>query len=196
MPISRAGRPAPNKRRAQQRLRTAPRPGARQRGFAYALVLVALVLVGIFAGVANLRTSRIVQADREAELLFRGQAYRKAIASYHAVAGRYPRSLRELLKDPRLAQRSHLRTLYPDPMAEMAERAAEDGGWRLVRAPDGGIAGVASRSPQAPLKQVDFPAGLEKFEGARRYDEWVFEYAPRPAAGNRPSAPAALLHPR
>lgn len=60
----------------------------------------------------------------------------------------------------------------------------------------GGIAGVASRSPQAPLKQVDFPVGLEKFEGARRYDEWVFEYAPRPAAGNRPSAPAALLHPR
>lgn len=181
MPTSPAGRRPPNKG---------------QRGFAYALVLVAIVLVGIFAGVADQRTTRILQADREAELLFRGQAYRQAIARYHTVAGRYPRSLRDLLKDPRLAQRTHLRTLYPDPMAEPAERAAEDGGWRLIRAPDGGIAGVASKSRQAPLKQANFALGLERFEGAQRYDEWVFDYTARPAAGVRPPTPSSMLHPR
>ena len=62
------------------------------------MVLVAIVLVGIFAGVANIATSRIVQAEREEELLFRGMAYRNAIQRYYAVAKRYPRSLEELLK--------------------------------------------------------------------------------------------------
>lgn len=163
-----------------------PNSLARQRGFTYAMVLVAVVLVGLVAGVANLTTTRIMQADREAELLFRGQAYRNAIARYHALAGRYPRSLQDLLKDPRLAQRTHLRTLYPDPMAEPAERAAPDGGWRLLRAADGGVAGVASKSTRTPLKQAHFAPGLEKFEGAQRYTDWVFEHAARP---NPPAIP-------
>lgn len=179
MPTSPAGRRPPNKR---------------QGGFAYALVLVAIVLVGIFAGVANHTTTRLMQADREAELLFRGQAYRDAIARYHAVAGRYPRALRDLLKDPRLAQRTHLRTAYADPMAEPSERAAEDGGWRLVRAPDGGIAGVASKSRQEPLKKANFPLGLEKFEGAQRYEEWVFDYLPQPSAAARPAISVQKSH--
>ncbi|MGJ4748980.1 type II secretion system protein, partial [Leptospira sp. SA-E8] len=68
------------------------------------MLLVALVLIGIFAGVASRVTARIVQSDREAELLFRGQAYRAAIASYQAVDGSYPRSLGNLPKDPRSSQ--------------------------------------------------------------------------------------------
>lgn len=157
------------------------------------MVLVAIVLVGIFAGVANLTTTRIMQADREAELLFRGQAYRDAIARYYAVAGYYPRSLRDLLKDPRLAQRTHLRTLYADPMAEPAERAAEGGGWRVLRASDGGIAGVASKNRQVPLKRANFPPGLDKCEGAQSYEEWVFEYQARPASVKKPVSPLKVL---
>jgi len=170
-----------------------PNSLARQRGFTYAMVLVAVVLVGLFAGVANLTTSRVMQADREAELLFRGQAYRNAIARYHALAGRYPRSLQDLLKDPRLTQRTHLRALYPDPMAEPAERAAQGGGWRVLRAPDGGIAGVASKSRQEPLKKANFPPGLDKFEGARTYEEWHFEYTPRVPGPTQAVSAAAVL---
>ena len=169
-----------------------PNSRARQRGFTYAMVLVAIVLVGLFAGLANLTTTRIVQADREAELLFRGQAYRNAIARYHALAGRYPRTLQDLLQDPRLAQRTHLRALYPDPMAEPAERALE-GGWRLLRARDGGIAGVASKSRQEPLKKAHFPPGLDKFEAARTYEEWLFEYALRLPGPIKPVSVAAVL---
>ncbi|MDH5204655.1 MAG: type II secretion system protein [Hylemonella sp.] len=179
MPTSTAGR-RPNSRR-------------RQGGFTYAVVLVAVVLVGIFAGVANLSTSRRMQADREAELLFRGQAYRSAIARYHAVNGRYPRDLRELLQGSSLVPQRYLRSLYPDPMAERAVQAQAAGGWRLLRAPDGGVAGVASQSRQTPLKQANFPPGLEKLEGAQSYREWSFDHTPRavrPAAA-RPDVAAA-----
>jgi type II secretory pathway pseudopilin PulG len=146
------------------------------------MVLVAIVLVGIFAGVANIATSRIVQADREEELMFRGMAYRSAIQRYYAVAGHYPHSLDELLKDSRFAHRTYLRASYSDPMADRDGEGTESGAWRLVRAADGGIAGVASRSRLEPMKKANFPPGFEKFEGAKSYAEWIFEYAPRAAA--------------
>jgi type II secretory pathway pseudopilin PulG len=156
------------------------------------MALVAIVLVGVFAGVANLATSRIVQAEREDELLFRGQAYRDAIRHFYEAEGHYPRSLRELLKDPHFAHRVYLRALYVDPMASEDERK-QGGGWRLMRAVDGGIAGVASRSKQEPLKQANFPLGLESFEHAKEYADWVFEYQPQVPAGaaGLPGTPAA-----
>jgi type II secretory pathway pseudopilin PulG len=160
------------------------------------MVLVAIVIVGILAGVANVATSRVVQADREDELLFRGMAYRSAIQRYYSVAGRYPRTLDELLKDSRFAHRPYLRTLYPDPMADRARESGSDesGGWQLVRGGDGGITGVASRNKREPLKKANFPPGFEKFDGAQSYAEWVFEYSSLPpgAARRAPgAAPAA-----
>ncbi|MFA6902443.1 MAG: type II secretion system protein [Gallionellaceae bacterium] len=161
---------------------------AHERGFTYAMVLVAIVLVGIFAGVANITTSRIVQADREAELLFRGMAYRSAIQRYYAVAKRYPRSLDELLRDPRFAHRSYLRAHYPDPMMPARKSGeSELDNWRLVRAADGGIAGVSSRSQQEPMKKANFPPGFEKFDGAKSYEEWFFVYEPGPGSTAKPA---------
>lgn len=164
----------------------------RERGFSYAMVLVAIVVIGIFAGAANVMTSRIVQADREEELMFRGMAYRNAIQRYHAVAGRYPRSLGELLKDARFVHRPYLRALYPDPMATGRGGTTENGGWRLLRAADGGIAGVASGSRDEPLKKANFPPGYESFDGAKSYAEWVFEYSLKSVSGAR-SAPGTGL---
>ncbi len=158
------------------------------------MVLVAIVVIGILAGVANTATSQIIQRDREEELIFRGMAYRNAIQHYYAVAGRYPRSLADLVKDSRFAHRPYLRTLYTDPVTDKEKSGAskpENGGWQLIRAADGGIAGVASRSRQEPLRKANFPIGLEKFEGAKRYSDWVFEYVPHSAGANgrTPSAP-------
>ncbi len=155
-------------------------PPRRSAGFTYVMALVAIVLVGIFAGVANLASSRIMQAEREEELLFRGQAYRAAIRHFYEAEGHYPRSLRELLKDPHFTHRVYLRALYVDPMASEAGRK-QSGGWRLMRAADGGIAGVVSRSKQEPLKQANFPLGLEDFDNAKSYADWIFEYQPRAA---------------
>jgi hypothetical protein len=52
----------------------------------------------------------------------------------------------------------------------------------------GGISGVASASAEEPLKQANFPLGLEKLTGAKSYSDWVFEYVPLPAAPAKPGA--------
>jgi type II secretory pathway pseudopilin PulG len=152
-------------------------------GFTYVAVLAAVVIVGIVAEAAHVATWRALRADREAELLFRGKSYQSAIASFHRANGVFPRTLDELVKDPRSAARRHIRALYRDPMAP-----DEKGEWRLVRAIDGGIAGVASASGEEPLKQANFPAEFERFTGARSYAEWIFEYVPAPPKG-APVAP-------
>ena len=155
-------------------------PKNRQRGFTYVMILVAVIVMGMFAQVATTYSSRTRQMDREAELLFRGAAYRNAIKSYYE-SGRpfksYPKTLQDLVKDPRSAHKSHLRALYPDPMVK------GKGEWKLIRAADGGIVGVASASTDAPLKTGNFPRDFEKFEAAKSYAEWIFEYTPGPAPG-------------
>lgn len=165
-------------------MRTSPAgktPGS-QKGFTYAAVLAAVVIVGIAAELTYLSTARIVQADREAELLFRGQAYSRAIASYYKVNRSYPRNLDDLLVDPHSPSRRHIRALYQDPMADEPGQ-----GWLLIRSFDGGIGGVASRADGKPIKTANFPVNLNKFNGAKTYSEWVFEYVPQPpATASRP----------
>lgn len=161
---------------ARVRIRTSI-AGNSAQGFTYVMVLAAIVVVGILAEVATLATSRIVSADREAELLFRGLAYKAAIKSYYE-AGKptksFPRSLAALLRDPRFPNKRHIRTLYSDPMGK------EETEWTSIPASDGGIAGVASESQKEPLKKANFPEGLESFEGMTAYSEWIFEYKPTP----------------
>ena len=143
------------------------------RGFTYVTVLAAVVIVGIVAEAGRATTWRALKADREAELIFRGLAYRNAIRSFHVTNGVLPRSLEDLEKDPRSPTKRHIRRLYRDPVSK-----DDKGEWRLVTAIDGGIAGVASASSEQPLKQANFPVELEKFTGAQSYSEWIFEYAP------------------
>ncbi len=160
------------------------KPPSNQRGFSYVMVLAAIVIVGIVIEAAHITTWRLLQTDREAELLFRGRAYRDAIKSFYQSNGAFPRSLDDLLKDPRSASRRHIRMLYPDPMSK-----EEKPQWTLVRATDGGISGVSSKSKDEPLKQAHFPKDFEKFAGAKSYAEWVFDFVPSAVQLPRPSQP-------
>ena len=146
-----------------------------QRGFTYLVVLGAVAILIITAGVAEELASRAKRAERETELLFRGTAYVHAIESFYKVNGNYPRELQELVRDPHAAHRRHLRMLYPDPMAKPGAANA----WQIVPAADGGIAGVVSTSSEEPLKKANFPKALKKFEDAKTYRDWVFDYMPR-----------------
>jgi type II secretory pathway pseudopilin PulG len=137
--------------------------------------LVIIAIVGIVLEAAQVTTWRVVRVDREAELLFRGQAYRNAIASFYQSNGAFPGSLEDLLKDPRSVSKRHIRALYTDPMSKDPKQ-----GWRLVRV-GGGIAGVASSSRDEPLRRANFPVGFESFAGAKSYSDWVFEFTPLPA---------------
>jgi type II secretory pathway pseudopilin PulG len=149
--------------------------------FAIAFATVALAGAGELASTAAKR-------EREAELLFAGDQIAQAIAAYRAAspgAPRYPANLADLVRDPRHPQvRRHLRRIHLDPMTGRAD-------WGVVRAPDGGIAGVYSRSLERPLKRSGFPDGYEGFAGAERYADWAF--VARADAGASAPAPRSSV---
>jgi type II secretory pathway pseudopilin PulG len=148
-----------------------------QRGFTYiaVLLLIALQTAVVVAVGAVWHTAQ--KREKERELLFVGDQFRTAIRSYAlsgpGVAGQLPRSLDDLLRDPRFpGVKRHLRKIFVDPMTRRAE-------WGLVRTPDGsGIAGVYSLSEEAPLKTAGFGPAYMEFEGAASYSKWKFSYNP------------------
>jgi type II secretory pathway pseudopilin PulG len=153
----------------------------RAGGFTYLGVLFAIALIGVvLAGAASLWQIGAWR-EREAELLFIGRQFARALAAYHeATPGprkEWPRTLAELVEDRRheAAPRRHLRRLYRDPVTGAAD-------WALVRE-GAGIVGVHSRSTQAPLKRANFPPGQEQFDGAGRYADWVFTARSAEGAG-------------
>ena len=158
----------------------------RQRGFTYltALFVVAILSTGLALIGEVWHTSRV--REKEAELLFVGNEYRKAIARYYLSGPQrqYPRNLSDLVKDPRQPGTvRHLRRLYADPISGSNE-------WGLVKAPDGGIAGVHSLSDESPLKVAGFRVRDAAFEAKGKYSDWQFTFAPATAAKPPPKPPS------
>ena len=172
-----------------------------QRGFTYltALFILAILLGGLALVGEVWETS--AKREREAELLFVGHQYRRAIGLYYESSKdkKFPKTLEDLIKDPRQAStQRYLRRLYPDPMTGKAE-------WGLIKAADGGIGGVHSLSEEAPLKVSGFRVRDADLEGKPKYNEWRFIYKPaepaakpagKPAAGQAPAAqPGSMAEP-
>lgn len=163
------------------------------------LVLFSVLLVLLLAGLAALVGAELwattLKREREAQLLFVGEQYRRAIESYwRASPGpvkTLPLSLDVLLEDDRFPMPvRHLRRLYSDPMAGATA-------WGLVKAGNG-ILGVHSLSESTPLKHSGFPPHLLAFEGASTYRQWRFvvQLPRQPGVpGPRPTATGAALAP-
>lgn len=101
-----------------------------ENGFVYLWALFAVVLAGIMmAGTGQMWQAKS-QREKETELLFIGEEFRKAIMSYHnSGTKQYPSSLEDLLKDDRSPNiKRHLRKIYVDPMTGTAE-------WGIVEEP-------------------------------------------------------------
>jgi len=151
-------------------------------GFTYIGALILVVITGIALTAASTYWSTTVRREKEAELLFRGDQIRKAIASYYTKspsgwAHTYPSSLKDLLKDPRYpSTMRHLRRIYRDPMTE-------DGRWGLILDDKGCIKGVFSKSRDKPLKTGGFPEEYASFEKAKTYSDWKFVYVPETKKG-------------
>ncbi len=148
------------------------------------LVLLALLIFLALASLATMLAAEVWatarQRDREAELLFVGDQYRRAIESYwRSTPGRVktlPVSVDVLLQDDRFPTPvHHLRRPYSDPMTGEA--------FVLVRQ-GGAIAGVQSASKATPLKMAGFPVRYRLFEGAQSYEQWQFVFIP-PRSGIR-----------
>lgn len=164
------------------------RPLHNQRGVTLMVVVLMMLVMGLAAGMAGNTWSNIMQREREEELLFRGDQYRRAIESYFRMAhagaqGAYPKSIEELLKDPRSLQTlRHLRQPYKDPFTgEDFELIREGGG--VTGLPGAaqslaGIRGVRSVSTQRPFKQDGFTEPYEEFKRAASYSDWKFVYTP------------------
>ena len=155
-------------------------------GFTYVAVLVWVALVGVGLSVTGELWRTTMQREREAELLFVGEQFRRALNAYYTQSPgvqRFPPTLEALLRDERFpGVRRHLRRIYVDPVTGKAE-------WGVVRQPGGGIVGVHSLSKQRPLRTGNFTGAEEAFAGKQRYSDWVFRADA--AAYTGPAVPAA-----
>lgn len=147
-------------------------------GFAYIALLVTLAGLGLILGVATEQIEHTAQREREVQLLFVGNQFRAAVASYYEKSPgskQYPRKLEELVQDNRFVKPvRHLRRIYADPMTNQAD-------WQLVRSAQGGIIGVNSRSESPPIR-TKLDADMLKAIGSRPvryYSDWKFIYQPR-----------------
>lgn len=154
-------------------------------------------LLGLLIGVAAMGAGHLAltehqatqsQREREAELLFIGEQFRRAIESYYLASPPaqrlLPARLEDLLVDTRgLARRTHLRRLYRDPFTGRTD-------WALIRAGDR-LLGVHSRAQVVPLRRAGFASTQAGFDRARTVADWRFIYVPM-AAGETTRVPSPL----
>ena len=143
-----------------------------QAGFTYLGLMLVIAAMGAVLGATAQVWATVVQREKEVELLFIGNQFRKALMAYAGGARnpneRTPRTLNDLLKDPRHADnRRYLRQIYIDPMTGKRE-------WGLQKDTKGGIVGIFSLSEAKPLKVASFAKRDRDFEGKAKYSQWIF----------------------
>ena len=145
---------------------------SREKGAAYLMLMLTILIMGIGLVSVSSVWHTTLRRDKEQELLFYGAQYRQAISQYYvnspSQGQRYPKSLEDLLKDPRVPGiKRYLRKIYTDPMT--GEQS-----WGLVRSKSGGILGIYSKSEEQPIKISNFKAANKYFQGKQKYSDWVF----------------------
>lgn len=145
-------------------------------GFTYIVLLIYIAIMGAVLASAGEVWHTVMQREKEQQLLFVGDQFRRAIDQYsrHAqlASGRFPATLQDLLKDPRYPDtRRYLRKIYTDPITGTTE-------WGLVKGPNGEIFGVYSLSEDEPIKKHNFRLADAGFEDKLHYSDWVFMSMP------------------
>lgn len=136
-------------------------------------LLVALNVMAIMMSVAMPVWRQMAQREKEAELIFRGEQYRRAIALFQRRNG--PGTLPPSLDV--LVEQRFLRKAFKDPITgedfvliRQAQTAGGPGGQAGTTT---GIIGVASRSEEPSIRL---------FEGRSAYNEWTFVFVPQAQA--------------
>ena len=157
------------------------------------LVLLALLIMLVLIAVGTLGAAEFwatsLKRERETELLFIGDQYRRAIAEYWRMTpGRraYPPSIDSLLTDERFPNPvHHLRRTYRDPMIESGE-------FEPIKQANG-VVGVHSTSLDTPIKHAHFPKPYTQFEQAENYSQWMFVFNPPGTSNLGGNGPAPLI---
>jgi type II secretory pathway pseudopilin PulG len=174
----------------------------REDGYAMVALLVAMAVMAIMMTAALPVWKTTAQREKEAELIFRGEQYARAIRLYQAkIAGALPPSI-DLLVEQRF-----LRKKYKDPITnddfqvlsagqtagvgipgaqQNLQNAAAQLGGRAGRAAVGqagpvvgGITGVVSKSTETSLRL---------YNNRNKYNEWTFVFV-QPAQGRGAGQP-------
>jgi len=157
----------------------------RQGGFTYLLLLIFLSVLSVML-LKSLDTEKMHHRERqEAELLFRGEQYRQAIAAYRAAGnGCFPVRVEQLTLDKRGPRpRYHLRQAWVDPLTNNKT-------WGAIYDPQGRWIGVRSLGKGEPRRKAGFSHDADSFSKAKSYYDWTFKVdsdqkAPMPAACGR-----------
>jgi type II secretory pathway pseudopilin PulG len=147
-----------------------------ERGFTLLAVMAAMFMLALGTQRVMSVVSQQAHREREAELLQIGAAFAQAIGAYYesspGTVKRWPMSLKDLEDDKRFVGiRRHVRQVYMDPITRSEN-------WGLVRANDGGIAGVYSLSDAVPIRSGALTVGDVRLPAASRYADWQFVYEP------------------
>ncbi len=153
------------------------------------LVLLALLIMLILVSVGALAAAEVwsttLKREREVQLMFVGDQYRRAIQDYWKMSpGRrvYPPSIDVLLTDNRFPNPvHHLRRVYRDPMTEAGEFEP------ILQA--NALIGVHSTSADVPIKRAGFAAAYAQFENAESYAQWQFVFNPKGVGPTQPAQP-------
>jgi type II secretory pathway pseudopilin PulG len=169
--------------------RSVPKKASSQAGYTYLFAMFVVVVIGVAMMAAAKSWKTEVRREKEAELLFRGEQYRRGIESYYQTAragfNAYPTELEDLVKDPNSsATKRYMRRLYKDPITNKDFELIKEGNY---------IKGVRSSSTAVPIKTNGFPWPYELFATAGSYKEWAFIFIPAgkpggPQPGTTPPA--------
>lgn len=149
----------------------------KQSGFTLLAVLVAMVLLALATTQVVSVLAQQAQREREAQLIWVGEAFRRAIGQYYenspGTLKRWPRDLSDLVEDKRFVTlRRYVRKIYADPITRGND-------WGIIRASDGGVQGIYSLSDLPSIRTVS-PDGQILASGSS-YRDWRFVYEPQSA---------------
>jgi type II secretory pathway pseudopilin PulG len=192
--------------------RGAGAPSAAEKGYAMAALLIGMSIMAILMTVAMPVWKTAVQREKEAELIFRGQQYARAIELYQRkLPGAAPPNLDVLL------DQKFLRKKYKDPITN------DDFDLLSPNSPGAGLGGApqqtggrgaapgrgATPAPTGPAGRVGAPgiigaqagisgvvskskaSSLRLYNGRSHYNEWQFVHVPRAAAPGTGGGPGA-----
>jgi type II secretory pathway pseudopilin PulG len=155
----------------------------KSNGYSYLGVLLIVATIGLTLAMASTLWTFAQQREKERELIFIGNQFRRAIGQYYertpGTVKTYPLRIEDLLQDSRyVTTQRYLRKIYIDPMTNQSE-------WGVINAPQGGIMGVFSKSVAKPIKQSGFQVVNNNLENQQSYHDWQFFYAPLPIPQNK-----------
>jgi type II secretory pathway pseudopilin PulG len=162
-----------------------------ERGYAMAALLVTLAIMAIMMSVAMPVWRQEARREKEADLVWRGEQYARAIALFrNKNQGNFPPSIDVLVSG------RYLRKKFKDPMTK-------DGEFQIM--PVGVATTPGSPTPQQPQQGVSGIMGvrskstensLRSYRGQTRYDQWAFRFDVVPIGrGSQPNAPDGRANP-